>query len=101
MSCWDTPRAYYIEVALSETMARGWESKAVEAQLEEAQRTSQARAAHRPLSPEMLARKQKRESLQLLRSRLLEQLQRARSDAQRQMLEKALADLEQELAALE
>lgn len=82
-------------------MARGWESKAVEAQLEEAERAAQERAAYRPLSPEMLARKQQRESLQLLRSRLLEQVQRARSDAQRQMLEKALVDLERELAALE
>jgi hypothetical protein len=82
-------------------MARGWESKAVEAQLEEAERATQERAAPRPLSPEMLARKQKRESWQLLRSRLLEQLPHARSDAQRQLLEKALADLEQELATLE
>ena len=82
-------------------MARGWESKSVEAQLEEAERAAQEKAAYRPLSAEMLARAQKCESLWLLRSRLREQLQRARSDAQRQMLEKTLADLELELADLE
>ncbi len=82
-------------------MARGWESKAVEAQLEEAERAAQESSAYRPLSAEMLARAQKCESLRLLRSRLREQLQRARSDAQRQMLEKSLADLELELADLE
>jgi hypothetical protein len=82
-------------------MARGWESKSVEAQLEEAERAAQENTAYRPLSPEMLARKQKCESLRLLRSRLLEQLQHARSDAQRRMLERALADLELELAANE
>ena len=82
-------------------MARGWESKAVEAQLEEAERAAQESTAYRPLSPEMLARAQRCESLRLLRSRLREQLQHARSDAQRQMLEKTLADLELELADLE
>ena len=82
-------------------MARGWESKSVEAQLEEAERAAQEISAYRPLSAEMLARAQKCESLRLLRSQLREQLQRARSEAQRQMLEKTLADLELELADLE
>jgi hypothetical protein len=82
-------------------MARGWESKAVEAQLEEAERVVQENTAYRLLSPEMLARAQKCDSLRLLRSRLREQLQQARTPAQRQMLEKALADLELELADLE
>jgi hypothetical protein len=82
-------------------MARGWESKAVEAQLEEAERAEQERTAYRPLSAEMLARAQRYEGLRLLRSRLREQLQHARSDTQRRTLEKTLADLELELAALE
>ena len=82
-------------------MARGWESKAVEAQLEEAERAEQERTAYRPLSAEMLARAQRCEGLRLLRSRLREQLQHARSDTQRRTLEKTLADLELELAALE
>lgn len=81
-------------------MARGWESKAIEEQQAEAARAAEQQS-FRPLTPEALARKQRQESLQLSRSQLREQLQRARSDAHRRRLEEALQQLETELAQLD
>jgi hypothetical protein len=80
-------------------MARGWESKAVEDQLEELVRARQEIAAV-PKSPESIELQRKRETLSLSRSRLLEQLQKVRSDAHRQMLERSLQAIEAEQAAL-
>ncbi|MDQ3009911.1 MAG: hypothetical protein M3X11_04315 [Acidobacteriota bacterium] len=80
-------------------MARGWESKSVEDQVEEQMRTKQqASAVH--LSPEAIKLKQKRETLLLQRSRLLEQMQNVRSDTHRQMLERSLQAIDAELAAM-
>lgn len=78
-------------------MARGWESKAVEAQQDEAQapRTVKAR-----LSPEEMARQAQRSTLMLARTRALADLQMACAPAHRAMLEQALADLDQRIAAL-
>lgn len=80
-------------------MARGWESKAVEDQLEELVRTRQEIAAV-PKSLESIELQRKRETLLLSRSRLLEQLQNVRSDAHRQMLERSLQAIESEQADL-
>jgi len=83
---------------LSEFMARGWESKSVEDQLEERERAK--REAALPLSTESPEHRQKRESLQLTRSHLLEQIQNARSDAHRNLLKQSLQAIEKELADL-
>ena len=80
-------------------MARGWESKAVEDQLEELVRTKQENAAA-PKSSEIIERHRKRESLLLARSNWLEQIKNARSDAHRRMIESSRVALEAELAAL-
>jgi len=77
-------------------MARGWESKSVEDQIEESARRKASEALPRPTAAE-LARNARRQALQLARSRLLEQLARARSEAHRQALRQALADLEHQL----
>jgi hypothetical protein len=80
-------------------MARGWESKSVEDQLEERLRAKQEASGAAP-SPEAIELKQKRETLLLGRSRLLEQMQNARSDAHRRMLERSLQAIDAELGAL-
>ena len=80
-------------------MARGWESKAVEDQMEEALR-SQAEKPFHVQSPAMIERERKIESLRLQRSRLAEQLSRARSAAHRQMIEQSLRAIEQEIESL-
>jgi hypothetical protein len=79
-------------------MARGWESKAVEAQ--------QDAAGNRPakgpnVSPEEAARRSQRATLSLARTRALADLQQACAPAHRAMLEQAIADLDQRLAVLD
>jgi hypothetical protein len=79
-------------------MAKGWESKSVEEQ------QSEARDAQKPakprLSPEEIANKQSRNSLELSRQRVMQQLQVACNPNHRNMLEKALAELDERLAKL-
>ena len=77
-------------------MARGWESKSVEQQQDEAASDRAPKKA--PASPEQIAVEQKRLSLELSRSRIQQQLQNACNSRHRQMLETALADLEKRLA---
>jgi hypothetical protein len=76
-------------------MARGWESKAIEQQQEEA--ASNKGGYKAPLSAEQIAEGQRRQSIELSRQRILQQLQVACNPRHRQMLERALADLEKQL----
>ena len=78
-------------------MARGWESKAVEAQQDAAQATASKGAA---VSREEAAHKAQRATLMLARTRALADLQAACVPAHRAMLEQAIADLDRRLAAL-
>ena len=82
-------------------MARGWESKAVEAQLEEKGLRETDEADARELTPEERARRARLESLKLSRARTLEQLERAASPAHRQMLKRTLLALEREIGELD
>jgi hypothetical protein len=75
-------------------MARGWESKSVEQQQEEA---SSAKTRGAPLTPEQAAAKTRRQGLLLSRQRVLQQLEAASNPRHRQMLEAALADLDVQL----
>lgn len=81
-------------------MARGWESKAVEAQLEETDMRAAERSGGAELSPAVRARQERVESLRLSRTRTLAQLERATNQAHRAMLERTLRALEQEMAEL-
>lgn len=73
-------------------MARGWESKSIEAQQEEASRAKTGPG--RPPAPEERARQQRRRTLELARSRAAADLERATTPAHRAMLRKAIADLD-------
>lgn len=77
-------------------MARGWESKAVESQLEERQARERERGGERTLTPAERARRERLESLRLARARTLEQLERASAGAHRDMLKRTLLALEEE-----
>ena len=76
-------------------MARGWESKSVEAQ--------QADAAEKPdphrvaMTPPEAARERELESLRLSRQNILEQLEHAHDPRHRRMLEDALAELQHQM----
>ena len=78
-------------------MARGWESKNIESQQEEAQRRRPAVAAS---TPEERARDARRRSLELARARAAADLARATAPAHRTMLEQALADLDRQIGEL-
>ena len=75
-------------------MARGWESKSVEQQQAEA---ASKKERHELLTPEQIADRQRREGLELSRQRILQQLQVACNPRHRQMLQRALAELEERL----
>lgn len=79
-------------------MARGWESKSVESQQVE-KSGSQGRPGE-AATREDLKRKQKRESLELSRRRVLHEMEATRSEARRASLEQALAFLEREIREL-
>jgi hypothetical protein len=78
-------------------MARGFDSKFVEAQQEEARRTQVVRPA---MTPEQQAIGERRRSLELARARAENDLQRATVPAHRQMLEQAILALDEQLARL-
>jgi hypothetical protein len=78
-------------------MAKGWESKAIEAQ-QEAAAASGVRGA--PVSKSDAVRQSKRNSLMLARTRALADLQLACAPAHRAMLEQAIAELDRRLAAI-
>ena len=79
-------------------MARGWESKNVEAQ--QADRES-SRQTQRPMTAEEQHRAQRRQGLVLARARAASDLERATRPAHRAMLTTALADIDRELSALD
>lgn len=75
-------------------MARGFESKMVEFNQEEAARRKTPAAK---LSPEDQARLAQRRTVELARARAAADLERATAPAHRRMLEQALASLEEQL----
>lgn len=75
-------------------MARGWESKSVESQQEEALRP---RTGGRGPTQDELVRADERRALEMTRSRLAGDLARATRPAHREMLEQALAELDRKL----
>ena len=81
-------------------MARGWESKSVEAQ--QAEVVEESKKAHaRRLSPEEAARTREKENLELARRGVLRQIEAAVDERYRKMLEQSLAALDEKLAKLE
>jgi hypothetical protein len=80
-------------------MARGWESKSVEAQIDAAE-VQRSAVLDRKLSSQKLEAIRKRESLQLSRTRVIREIETARNPRYRAMLDKALAELDTQLNAL-
>jgi hypothetical protein len=79
-------------------MARGFDSKFVEAQQEEAARGRSK--GGQSLSPDERATAQRRRTLQLTRTRTERDLSRATAPAHREMLQQALAALDHEMEQL-
>lgn len=81
-------------------MARGWESKAVAEQMEEGEQRLPEAPKEVDRSPQARLRRQQVESLKLSRARTLAQLEQASNPAYRQMLEKALQSIEQQIEGI-
>jgi hypothetical protein len=80
-------------------MARGWESKSVEAQqAEAAEGRSEPKPRLTPLEADQLRRLQ---GLELSRQSVLRRLEAVQNPRQRDMLRNALAELDRQIQALE
>jgi hypothetical protein len=79
-------------------MARGWESKSVEAQQDEA--AGKTTPEKPRLTPEEAKRLREREALRLSLQSVVQRLQHSRDPRHRALLEQALADLERKIQAL-
>ena len=84
----------------NEAMARGWESKSVEAQIEDNKSTSSNQSFLQQVSPEEVHRKSLKANLHLSRQRILQQLESSTNDRYSEMLRRSLADLEGQLGSL-
>ncbi len=79
-------------------MARGWESKSVEAQQDEAAERSTLEKPR--LTREAAARFREKESLRLSLQNVVQQLEHSHNTRYRSMLEQARADLERKIEEL-
>jgi len=84
---------------MNSEMARGWESKAVADQIEEGE--SRQQAARPEITAEERMFKEQLDSLKLSRSRLLQQLERARHPAHRDVLLNGLKAVEKQIEELQ
>ncbi len=80
-------------------MARGWESKGVESQVEATEAPKQKSGSGQK-TPEQLMREQSRKDLQLSRTRIANDLASATHPNHRKSLEAALAHLDKRIADL-
>ena len=79
-------------------MARGWESKSVESQIESADKRVDQQGA--TLTPEERQRRQKLSSMELSRRRVLQEIETTHSEVRRDSLKQVLAFLDQEIEGL-
>ena len=80
-------------------MARGWESKSVEAQIDAAEDRKRAVLLNAP-AREKLESLRKKENILLSRTRVVRELDAAQNPRYRAVLSKALADLDARLSTL-
>ena len=80
-------------------MARGWESKAIESQIEDAE-SNRAAGAKAPVDPAELARRRTRDSLELARKRVRHDLETSHSFRMEKLLRASLKHLDEKIAEL-
>jgi hypothetical protein len=81
-------------------MARGFESKAVESNRQDAEDERASRRSGKRLDVNEIERRQKREGLELSRRRIVHELESATNERRRESLRAALAHLDNELAKI-
>jgi len=80
-------------------MARGWESKSIEAQIDMAE-SNRSAVKKKSLAPEKLDLIRKKETVLLSRVRVTRELAAAQNPRYQELLRKALADLDAQLSTL-
>jgi len=78
-------------------MARGWESKSVEAQIDAAENHRHRAPKHNTISPDRLEVIRKKETILLSRTRIVRELEASENPRYRALLKKALTDLDAQL----
>jgi len=86
-------------VSYNGIMARGWESKSVEGQIEESI-SEPSRNETPPASAEERQSRSKKRDLMLSRKRVLQQLECSTSERYSELLRRTLADLDAQIAEL-
>ncbi len=81
-------------------MTKAWESKSVESQVEDSQGKGRGKRGAK-LTPVQIDTRRRREVLILSRSRVERDLQASQDQRYRDLLTRALADIEAQIAALE
>ena len=81
-------------------MARGFESKAVESNRQDAEDARASRGRGERIDIHEIERRQKREGLELSRRRIVNELESATNERRRESLRAALAHLDSELAKI-
>ena len=81
-------------------MARGWESKSVEEQMDLAE-SRKASSEKRKLNDAQVKLERERESIELSRGRILRELEAARHPRHREQLSQALNFLDEQLSKLQ
>ena len=79
-------------------MARGWESKSVESQMESAEEKSTT--PHGAMTAEQAAKHRQRETLRLARARVVQQIQTATEPRYVKLLNDTLQDLDARIAQI-
>ncbi len=80
-------------------MARGWESKSVEAQIEESHLAKPAKDKPR-LNSEQTRNRIKKADLLLSRSRVVQQLEHSTNERFSELMKRTLADLDSQISGL-
>lgn len=80
-------------------MARGWESKSVEAQMEDAG-AAEASGPKRPLNDDEKKAQREQDRLKLSRAYVLHQIESSTNERYTESLRKALSEIEEKLAKL-
>ncbi len=80
-------------------MARGWESKSVEAQIEESAAAQDVRG-NVALTSEQVEQRRRKSDLKLSRSLVVQQLEQSTNERYSELLRRTLADLDKQIGRL-
>ncbi len=81
-------------------MARGWESKSVEAQIEESAAAGDVRGNAAFTSEQQVEKQRRKSDLKLSRSRVVQELEQSTNERYSELLRRTLADLDKQIGRI-